>query len=529
MRRWHSLLDIITFPLKVLLFATILMGIGSLVLNPNVNNVIPIESQFIISLAELFRYFGSVIILNFPFFILIKALSKRFSDSIPVFIGIIGYIVFNISTMFFSISKQLPAAAFSSIFGIQVNLSQIGIEGTSTIFPIHTGIIGVLVVIAITRFSYKATRRSGGYGVFSFIDKDVWSAIYTFVLSIIFGLLVATIWPYFVSAWNFVFDFISSDITNPMNLFVYGISDRVLAGLNISQLVRQPFWFSSLGGSWISPTGTNFVGDVAIWTEQVKLGLNPIGFGRLITPYYIINLFAIPAFIAGTFQTFTDKLERRKFRAFFAIAILLSIFVGMLFPFEMFLLFVTPLIYVIHILATGILFAVLKALNITFGYAFTGLDIAATPASVVDLLVFARNPSMQSSIVTILSVGAVTAIAYFALARVYFNYLAYDMMNTGKTNETVEELFTVFGGIDNIRMVHSSLYRLTVLPIKKSKVDFSLTSLEDVSKIVEGKAGYSLTYGPGAYIIRTKMIKIIKDHQRELLDAKKSKSKFENV
>jgi phosphotransferase system glucose/maltose/N-acetylglucosamine-specific IIC component len=357
----------------------------------------------------------------------------------------------------------------------------------------------------------------------------MWAALYTMVLSAVAGILITNIWPIFIGGLTFIFKFIASDITNPMNLCVYGISDRFLAGLGLSQLIRVPFWFSSLGGSWVDITGTSIVGDVSIWTQQITEGLTTIGFGRLFTPYYVMNLFAIPAFILGIFQTFTDKFERRKFRGFFAVTILLAITVGMLFPFEMFLLFLTPLIYVIHIFISGVLFAVFQAMNVSLGYTFSGLNIVATPTSVADIILFARNPNLQASIMSILVVGVITAVVYFLLARVYFNYLAYDMMNTGKKNETVDELFTVFGGIDNIRIVHSSLYRVTVLPIKKNRVDFSLSPLDDVTKISESRAGYSLTFGAGSYIIRTAMIKRIKDHQKELLEVKKAKNKLENV
>lgn len=528
MRRWHSLLDIIAFPLKILFVASILMGIGGLILNPNLQNVYVVESQLIISFAESLRYFGSFMILNFPFFVMIKALSKRFTESVPVFVGIIGYVVFNITTLFFS-KASLPPEAYLSVFGLKIDLSLIALEGVGIQYPIHTGIIAAILMVFITRISYRLSRKASGYGVLSFIDKDMWAAIYTMIFSVIGGLLIVNVWPIIISAFTFIFNFIASDITNPMNLFVYGVSDRFLAGLGLSQLIRVPFWFSSMGGSWVNAVGSNVVGDVSIWSEQVKAGLTTIGFGRLYTPYYVLNLFAIPAFIIGIFQTFTDKFERRKFQGFVAIAVFLAITVGMLFPFEMFLLFVAPLVYLAHILVTGILFALFQAINVSLGYTFSGLNVVATPTSVADIILFARNPNLQSSIISIMVVGAITAVVYFLIARIYFNYLAYDMMNTGKKNETVDELFTVFGGIDNIRIVHSSLYRVTILPIKKNRVDFSLSPLEDVTKISESRAGYSLTFGAGSYIIRTTMIKRIKERQKQLLEAKKLKNQPENV
>lgn len=528
MRRWHSLLDIISFPLKVLFSATILMGIGGLLLNPNVNSIIPIENQLIITFAQLFRYFGSLMILNFPFFILIKALSKRYTDSIPVFIGVVGYLIFNITTMFFAKTNLVPEA-YSAVFGIQVSPSFINTTAGGVLLPLHTGMIGAIIIIIITRISFLATRRMGGYGIFSFIDKDVWGFLYTSILSMFAGIAIAYTWPGVLMVLEFIFRFIRSDITNPMNLFIYGLSDRILGSLSLSQLIRAPFWFKAAGGSWIGPDGINYLGDVGIWTKQVMSGMIPKGFGRFITPYYVLNLFAIPAFIAGIFRTFTDKLERKKFRAFYVVAILLSIFVGFLLPFELFLLFVTPMLYVVHIFITGLLFAIFQALNVSLGYTFTGIDLVATPASVVDLLVFVRNPSMQTTIITIVIVGIVVAFTYYMIARLYFTYFAYDALNVGHLDNTVEELFTVFGGIDNIRMVHSSFYQLKVLPMKKAKVDFGLAPLKDVTKIVEGKSGFILTLGSGSYIIRNKMIKIIKDHQRELLMAKQLKSKIENV
>ncbi len=528
MQRWHSLLDIISFPLKVLFFATILMGFGGLLLNPNLRTIFVIESQLIISFAELLRYFGSVTISYFPLLVMIKALSKRFSESVPVFVGILAYFVFNITTIFFS-KANLPASAYSSVLGLQVNLSQLAVEGSGIKMPLHTGFIAAIIVILITRFSYRSSRRASTYGILSFIDKDMWSVIYTIILSIVSGIMISYVWPLIISAFTFIFGFIASDITNPMSLFVYGITDRFLAGLSLSQLIRVPFWFGIQGGSWISPTGVSYFGDVSIWTQQVAIGMIPRGFGRLITPYYILNLFAIPAFVMATFQTFTDKFERRRYRGFIVIAVMISVIIGMLFPFEMFLLFFAPVIYIVHIFFTGVLFATFEAFGVSLGYTFTGLDAVGTPASIVDLLIFVRNPGMQSTMVLILIVGIMTFVFYFLLSRIYFNYLAYDMMNTGKTQKTIEELLTVFGGIDNIRMVHSSLYRVTILPIKKAKVDFSLSDLEGVTKIIEGKTGYSLTYGSGSYIIRTAMIKKIKEHQKQLLEAKKLKSQIEDV
>lgn len=524
MQRWHSLLDIVSFPLKLLFFAVVLMGLGGLILNPNLATLITIDNQIIILLANLFRYFGGIAIIYFPLLVMIKSLSKRFDDSVPVFVGLIGYFIFNITTMFFT-RTNLPSSAYYQYFGFQIDISNIALVNPGTRIPLETGFIGVLIVILITRYAYRVSRRALPYGLFAFVDKDSWSALITFLLSILSAIAIAFIWPFFIEGLYFVFRFIASDITNPVNLFVYGMIERLLSILSLARLIRTPFWFGSFGGSWIDVFGTNFTGDIAIWTAQVSRGLTPIGFGRLISPYYVLNIFAIPAFALALYQTFTDKFERRKYRLFLFIAVFLSITVGLILPFEFLLLFVAPLIYAIHVVLTGFIFALLEALNIAIGYNFSGLELVATPASIVDILIYFRNPVLQRGLTTLLIIGPIISIIYYFIAKIYFNVLAIDAMNTGKKERLINGVIEVFGGLDNIRMIHASFYRLSVLPFNKNKVDFSKSKLEGVSKIIESKTGYAMNFGPGSYILRQEIIKLVKTRQQEILEQKKKRNK----
>ncbi len=127
---------------------------------------------------------------------------------------------------------------------------------------------------------------------------------------------------------NTIFEFIATDITNPMNLFVYGVMDRLLADLNLGALMRTLFWYGEQGGTWINNLGVNYMGDVGIWTAQMNSLITPSGVGRLITPYYVLNLFAVPGMLIGFYTIFTDKMEKRRIRLFFLLAILVSLVTG---------------------------------------------------------------------------------------------------------------------------------------------------------------------------------------------------------
>ncbi len=517
MRRWHSLLEIVQFPLKTLFISTIFMGLGGLLLNPNLVTIISVENRWILTFAELLRYFGGMMIMLFPLLLLIKALSKRYEDSVPVYIGIVGYIVLHITTMFFSLGKLQPSAYYP-VLGISVDLTDIFLPGSGVIYPIQTGILSSIFLINITRFCYHRSRNAFDHGLLPFVDKDTWAAIEVIFFSILAGIGISYLWPFLIQITDFVFKFIASDITNPVNLFFYGITERMLSALSMSRLIREPFWFGIFGGSWIDGLGNNYVGDVAVWTAQRANGVYSLGFGRLITPHYVLNIFAVPAFLIAAYQTFTDKINKRRYFSFLLFAIFLSILFGTLLPVEIYMLFATPLLYVIHLFTTGLLFATFEAFSVSVGYTYSGLELVATPASLIDLAIFWRNPGMQRSLTVILVVGLLLFVFYYHITRTYYRRIAVDAMNIGIKAEKVQAIIEAFGGLDNIRMAHSSPNRLTILPYDKTLVDFKRVHLVGLYKIVETRAGYSMAFGACSYMLRSDLVKMMRDQKRQLLD-----------
>lgn len=517
MRRWHSFLEIVQFPLKTLFVSTIFMGLGGLLLNPNLATIVSIDNRWVLTFAELLRYFGGMMIILFPLLVLIKALSKRYEDSVPVYIGIVGYVALHITTMFFSLGRLQPSAYYP-VLGISVDLADIFLPGSGIIYPIQTGIISAVYLINVTRFCYHRSRKATDHGLLPFVDKDTWAAIEVILFSILGGIGISYLWPFLLQVTDFVFRFIASDITNPVNLFFYGVTERILAALSMSRLIREPFWFGVFGGSWIDNMGNNFLGDVAVWTAQRASGIYSLGFGRLITPYYVLNIFAVPAFLIAAYQTFTDKINKRRYFSFLLFAITLSILFGTLLPVEIYMLVATPLLYVIHLFTTGLLFATFEAFSVSVGYTYSGLELVATPASLIDLAIFWRNPMMQRSLTIILLVGVVMFIFYYFVTRTYYRKIAVDAMNIGIKEKQIQAIIEAFGGLNNMRMAHSSPNRLTILPYDKSLVDFKRVHLVGLYKIVETRAGYSMAFGSCSYMLRSDLVRRMRQQQRQLLD-----------
>ncbi len=517
MRKWQSLYEVLFFPMIVLFVATVLRDFCGLLLSPSFQIYFNISNQWVLIAAEMLRYLGYYLIQFFPFLVMIKFLVRRYEDSVPVAIGTVAYIIFNVATMFFS-KSTLPATAYSSELGISLNLSGSILEGTGIKYPLATGMLPVIIIILLVNRIYPRSRHSSTVGIFAFVNKDASAFVVICFWALIAGVGVAFIWPYVMDLLYFIFNLIAEDITNPMNLFIYGIMEKLMTITDTDSIIHNVFWFSELGGSWMN-NGINYLGDVSIWTAQTAAGVYNTGFGRFITPFYINALFIIPAIIIATYQTFTDRFERHKFTLFMIIAILLSLICGNILPLEVYMLIMTPLFYGVHVFLSGTLYAVLQAFKISVGYAYSGSYAFATPGSIIDLLIHIRNSYLFPTIKGMLWIGFLFGLLYYFLLCFYYKRVSMDILQTGKKKEFVDKLVISLGGLDNITNLYSTPTKLIVKVDDDSLLNFTAMQKLGASKIIQTSTTYDISYGATSYLIASeinKQIKKEKDDKQKL-------------
>ncbi|MFV0379363.1 MAG: PTS transporter subunit EIIC [Anaerorhabdus sp.] len=512
MKKWHALMEVLQIPLKALFVAVLFLGIGNLIINPIFSPYWVVQNKYILIFAEILVKLGSFFILYLPFFFLIRLVARRVNGIVTISMGLAGYFTFLVCTMFFA-NPSLTDAATSGMFGLSVSNSRVPFL-TGTHYPLQTGLIGVILITLTTRIAYTQSRKKHSYGILSFVDKDLWGMILNCFYGVIVALVVSVFWTFFIDGFKQVVSFIATDITNPINLFVYGGVEKILSTFGLSALIRNPFWFTSSGGTWSSIVGSSVTGDVSIWTSMISQNLVPAGFGRFITPTYVINMFAIPGMIWAMYSMYTDKLEKRKIRLFFVLATLASLFCGITLPLELLLFLLSPLLYLFHVIFSASLFGIFQALKISLGFSFSGNSLLALPGTILEFLNYVRNPNYQETVIIIIIIGIASLVVYYAITKIYFRYLAIDLFQGGKlelyTNGTIEAM----GGIDNIRRIHSSVNRIIIQVFDQNNIDLFKTRELGASRIVETKAGISLDYGPGSTIIKREIEKKLKDTRR---------------
>ncbi|MEG0314214.1 MAG: hypothetical protein RR646_03015 [Erysipelotrichaceae bacterium] len=494
MARWHSFMEHFQFPLKVLFLATVLLGIGSSILNPNIAFVYEADNNILIRIAELLRYIGGFLIELFPFLVFVKVLAKKFEATVPVLVGVAGYFIINI-TMIFFVNSELPVYFYKSILGISINFDAIKTFGEGIVSPFNVGIFSLIVTYIITLYCYKKSRHYSMHGMLSFVDHDTWSMILTFILCAFAGYLFAICWPIVISIMMQVFKIIGSDITNPIYLFIYGIGERITAVLNMVEIPRSVFWFGDLGGSWMDASGAKYLGDVGVWTIQQNISDGLSSAGRLITPYYIINMFIIPGFLLAYYSLVTSLKDKKRYKAFFILAIFISVICGNALPMEILMLILCPLLYIFYLFLVGILFGLLQILNVSVGYNFSDALMLAQPGSSLELLQYVRNPEMIRNLTFILVIGLFFGMIFFFATRIYFRKYAIGVLEVKNADKMSKDLAKALGGINNIINIEFTPDKLTVELEDRSLVDFIWLKAIGAYLVIEAKNGYLLRMG----------------------------------
>ena len=514
MKKWYTFLEVIEFPLKMLFIAIVVMGIGDLFINPNITVYTSVPSADMQLIAQMVKFFGSFLMSCFPMFMIIKLLSKRFEDSVPAFVGVVAYVLFNVITMFLG-STELPAYCYRAIMGLQIDASVTNISNVGVRFPLVTGLVSSIIIVVITRICYGNSRKRFTYGILSFIDNDSWSLLTTLVFTSIAAVAVTMSWPILIGGLSTVFQFIADDINNPVNMFLYGVCERVLSLFNLQDLLHQPFWFGELGGRWMDSFGNSFLGDVGVWTALVSYGYETVGYGRFITPYYVINLFAMPGMYLAFFLLHTDRMEKRRYVLFFIVAALISIIFGTLFPFELLILVMAPSLYLMHLVAMSSLYGVFTILSTVLGYTFTGTIETAMPGTLVSLLPYIGKAEYGSTLLVILIVGVIFFALYFVMTFIYYKVIAGDFISI-KSNARKKDVFiTAVGGVANIRAINSSLNKVVVRLYDTTQIDYELLNEIYVYKVSETRAGMVMDFGPSSTTIRGGVLKELNKYLKE--------------
>lgn len=493
-------------PIRVAYFGFVLVAIGFLIQNKNVNLFYTFKSNIILFLGEFFLRVGEIIIMNLPLIFMLNGVCKKANNAAPVVMALVGYFTFIVTTMLFA-TQTLDQQAYATGYGINsiFNIS------TGSRMPLETGLIGSILVAFATRISFVLSRHRGDYSITNIFSKDLAGIAYNVLLCFLCGLLISYVYPILYGFVQDSISFISSDLNDPFRIGLYSVLDRILSILGLDKIIRYPFWYTSNGGSFFNQASNqSIVGDVNIWSYIKNDVSKSIGTGRFITPYYVINMFIIPGYYLGTICSISDKKDRNALLLTFGGAIVLSVVAGNPLPVELLMLFTSPAILLFYLLLTGGVSYALVSTNAFLGFEpLSSNTTISMPGSFPDFIVNARNIDISHSLFIITIIGLIALFAMFIFTMVYYRYLAFDFVNTDNSEQIILNTIESVGGEENIIEAKSGLFKLNIY-LKNPEL-ISVEKVQEVGpkRVSETRDGICFEFGTSSYAIAKRINKQI--------------------
>ena len=147
-------------------------------------------------------------------------------------------------------------------------------------------------------------------------------------------------------------------------------------------------------------------------------------------------------------------------------------------------------------------------MGVYLGYLTTNTNVIAAPCgSFLEWLTYFTNANYKMDATMVLIVGLISFVIYFVVTLLFFNFLASDIFNTGKTDIVAKGMIDAVGGGANIKMIYSSVNHLTVQVFDSTLINPRKIQQLGAVKLYETKAGFIIDYDCGSRIISRAMNK----------------------
>lgn len=386
------------------------------------------------------------------------------------------------------------AASLAGAVGYLILTSVIKVINPDLDMGVLAGIVaGVLAGSMYNRFNnIKLPDYLAFFGGKRFVP------IVTGISCLLIGILLAWAWAPVQNGVTALGNWLVS--SGPIGPFVYGILNVLFEVLGLHHIINSLVWF--VFGSFTAADGTVVTGDI----HRFFAG-DPAA-GAFMTGFFPIYMFALPAACLAMYQA-ASKERRPQVAGLFLSLALTTFLTGITEPVYYIFMFLSPVLYVIHAVLTGVSMAVCQLLEIKLGFTFS--------AGVVDYILsfgLGKRPLM------ILVAGIIWAVIYYGL----FSYFIrrFDLATPGRepiperpvcavaSSDRAPTYLSALGGKDNLLSIDACITRLRLEIVSMEKVhETELKSLGAMGVLKRGSSGLQVIIGPQAEILADEIRRLV--------------------
>lgn len=415
---------------------------------------------------------------------IILALGREDVFNIP-FVYQAGTAVFDHLPLIFAIGIAIGISKDSNgAAGLSGAISYLMLDAaTKTIdktnnMAVFGGIIAGLIA-GYTYNRFKDTKLPEYLGFFSGRRLvPIITAIITIILAGIFGV----VWPPIQSCINSFGEWMLG--LGGIGAGIFGLFNRLLIPLGLHHVLNNIFWFQF--GEYNGVTG-----DLARFFAK-----DPTA-GTYMTGFFPIMMFGLPA--ACLAMVVTAKPSKRKATAGMMIGFALTAFItGITEPIEFAFMFLSPLLYAVHAVLTGLSLFIVNWLGIRSGFSFS--------AGAID---YVLSYGIAEKPLLLLLVGICYAAVYFIVFYVLIKAL--NLKTPGREDDDVDEVLDEnsvqdvnenimlkgLGGKENLQTIDHCATRLRLTVKDTALVDEALLKKAGAKGVVKsGGQSVQVIIGP---------------------------------
>ncbi|WP_242903286.1 PTS transporter subunit EIIC [Actinomadura terrae] len=391
-------------PIAVLPAAGILLRLGQ-------DDLLGVDGLGWNRVAEVFAAAGGALLDNLALLFAVGVaigFAKK-SDGSTALAAVAAYLVFDrVSKVMFSHTSELKGTVVEMVRQEDGSLQETIGYGLKNPTQVLGGIVvGLMVALLYQRFyRVKLVSWLAFFGGRRFVP--IISAGAALVLGVVFGF----VWPT-VGGWIDDFgDWLTG--LGAVGAGIYGVANRLLLPFGLHHILNSLIWF--VFGTYKGPDGV-------VHGEINRYLAGDPHAGKFLAGFFPVLMFGLPGAAMAIWRSAAP--HRRGAVGGLMISAALTAFVcGVTEPIEFSFMFVAPLLYVIHVLLTGISMYVLAAADAQLGFSFS--------AGLIDMLLNATKDNTRH-LWLVVALGVV----YFFLYYTVFMFVIkkFDLPTPGRERE----------------------------------------------------------------------------------------------
>jgi PTS system N-acetylglucosamine-specific IIC component len=349
--------------------------------------------------------------------------------------------------------------------------------GTLTKLSIPVGLLsGVIAGVSYNRFS-NITLPS----YLSFFGGRRFVPIISGLAGLVLAAIIGYAWPYLERGMDATSQAILG--AGSLGLFAYGVLNRLLIVTGLHHILNNFAWF--IVGDYHGATGDLkrfFAGDPSA--------------GAFMSGFFPVMMFGLPAACLAMYRT--ARPERRAGVAGLFLSLALTSFLtGVTEPVEFTFMFLAPVLYVLHAIATGLAMVLMNLIGVRLGFTFSA-----------GLFDYVLNFSHAQRPLLLLPIGAVYFVLYYAVF--HFCIVRLNLATPGRDVEDTaaqalgsapdaraREFVTALGGAQNVTEVAACTTRLRLVLVDTQAIDeIMLKRLGSRGILRSSASGLQVVLGP---------------------------------